>query len=94
MEQQKNEKTKILILPRILQCFYDFGHLMLKSFFKKMIKKMIDFLIDFYSILKPSWHPKPSQNRSKIDPKSINKITDFLIDALMCFLIDFWKKLL
>ena len=35
MEQQKNERTKISILPRILQCFHAFGHLMLKSFFKK-----------------------------------------------------------
>ena len=39
MEQQKNEKTKILILPRILQCFYAFGHLMLKSFFQENDQK-------------------------------------------------------
>ena len=39
MEQQKSEKTKILILPRILHCFYDFGHLMLKSFFQKNDQK-------------------------------------------------------
>ena len=62
MEQQKSEKTKILILPRILQSFSTLGHLM-SNFFQKINQKthqninqkINDFVdrfgIDFSSIL-------------------------------------------
>ena len=79
MEQQKSEKTKILILPRILQCFRAFGHLMLKSFFKKndqkthqKINQKINVFVDrfgihFSSILGGFWKPRWLENPSKID---------------------------
>ena len=44
------------------------------------------FLIDFWSILEPTWPPKPLQNRPKIDQKSIKNRNKSLIN----FLIDFW----
>ena len=87
MEQQKSEKTKILILPRILQCVRAFGHLMLKSFFKKTIKKHIKksinksmvLLIDLGSIFDRFWEGFGSQDGLKIEQKSIKKSTIFLI---------------
>ena len=54
------------------------------------------FLTDFWSILGPTWPPKSTKNRPKIDQKSIKKAIQLPIDFLIDFgsILDrFWSHL-